>query len=834
VKKETFRRYTVTVALLGGLTLSVGAQANAGPDAATDADSDALPEVTVTARHREESLQDVPLSVQAISGATLELKNTVSLSDITAQTPGLFDQIGNPRNTSLAIRGIGVSSTAGDGLDNMVGVYFDGVYQGRPGMALQDLIDIDSFEVLRGPQGTLFGRNTEAGALNITTQKPTFTQSESVEFTSGNYSFDQAKLILNGPITDSIAYRTVLFGTYSNGWLTNHNAPAFAAAAANEGIYAPTATNEDRLNSQGRYGIRQKFLINASDNLTILLGGDWEREDDSALAGSTEIAQLFGPGSWGPNATAAQQAKVTAGLNALANLRSFGGVQNWIPTVDPTTDVGNSLEKLLTTNSGGSITADYKLGWATATSITAGRAWYFFPPQDSDGSPLDVYYNAAISHDTQWSEELRLTSTDKGPIDWQSGFYFFYQDLKDHYIVHQFGADVIPLYDSLIHYGAVSGTPVSTSLIPALTGAQIVENTHVQDHNEAVYGQGTWHITQDFSLTGGVRFTHDEKSGGSPVDLSNLPAAVRSAATTAGAASTLANYGVNGAASGYPLYAWVENNNVSGSASLSYKITPDVLAYATFSNGYQAAALNLNAVVKTGIPAVVHPSTTNNYEIGLKTTLLDQRLTFDIDAYQETLYGYQLTYSQIEPNGTTLRYIANAGNVRSRGLEWDLAAALEGGVRLDFDGAWNDAIFLWAPSVAPPPEVTTPTYDATGKAAPDAPKVTLSLTPSWSYKVGEHESFYTLAQYSFSSSFYSATNISAYSVVPNQFNLNLRAGVQLGDGKYDISLYANNATDQRNIYSRGLLSIPTTSIYFAESQSLAPPATYGITVRAKF
>ena len=830
MKKETFRRYTTTVALLGGLTFSAGVQA----DTRADADSDVVPEVTVTARHREESLQDVPLSVQAISGQTLELKNTVTLSDITAQTPGLFDQIGNPRNTSIAIRGVGVTSSAGDGLDNMVGVYFDGVYQGRPGMALQDLIDIDSFEVLRGPQGTLFGRNTEAGALNITTQKPTFTQSETIELTSGNYSFDQVKLILNGPITDSIAYRTVLFGTYSDGWLPNHNAPAFATAAADEGIYAPTATSENRLNSQGRYGIRQKFLINASDNLTLLLSGDWEREDDSTLAGSTELTQLFGPGSWGLNVTTAQQTKVTEGLNALANLRGFGGVQNWIPTVDPNTDIGNSLERIHTTNSGGSITADYKLGSATVTSITAGRAWYFFPPQDSDDSPLDIYYNAAISHDTQWSEELRLTSTDKGPIDWQTGFYFFYQDLTDHFIVHQFGADVIPLYNALINYGAVSGTPIATSLIPQLTGSQIIENTHVQDHNEAVYGQGTWHITRDFSLTGGLRFTHDEKSGGSPVDLSNLPAASRNAAITAGAAATLANYGVNGSTSGYPLYARVGNNNVSGTVSLAYKVTPDVLAYATFSNGYQAAALNLNAVVKTGIPAVVNPSTTDNYEIGIKTTLLDQRLTFNIDAYQETLYGYQTTYAQIEPNGTILRYVANAGNVRSRGLEWDLTAAPGGGVQLDFDGSWNDAIFLWAPSVAPPPEVSTPTYDATGKAAPDAPKVTLSLTPSWSHRIGEHESFYTYAQYSFSSSFNSATNLSAYSIVPSQFNLNLRAGLQLDDGKYDVSLYANNATDQRNIYSRGVLSIPTTSIYLAESQSLAPPVTYGITVRAKF
>lgn len=787
----------------------------------------------MTARHRAENLQDVPASVQAISGQTLEMKNTVTLSDIVAQTPGLFDQIGNPRNTSLAIRGIGVTASAGDGLDNMVGVYFDGVYMGRPGMALEDLIDIDSFEVLRGPQGTLFGRNTEAGALNITTLKPSFTPSETFEYSSGNDSFSQLKAILTGPLTDNVAYRTVLFGTYQDGWLPNQNDSAFALAAEQEGINAPTAAFEDRLNSQGRYGIRQKFLVNASDDLSILIAGDWEREDDSALATSTEITQLFGPGSWGPNTTAAQQQKVTEALAAMANLRSFGGVESWIPTVNPTTDIGNSREAVYTDQGGASLTADYKLGSATLTSITAWRLWYFYPPQDSDETPLDIYYNAAITHDQQWSEELRLTSSNAGPIEWQSGLYVFYQNLNDHYIVHQFGADVIPLYDALIHYGAVSGTPISTALIPELTGSQVIENTHVQDYNEAAYGQATWHITHKLSFTGGARFTHDKKNGGSPVDLSELPPAVQAAAVTAGAASTLSNYGVNGATSGYPLSASVANNNVSGSASLSYKIAPGTMIYAAFSNGYQAAALNLNAVVKAGIPAVVNPSTTDNYEIGIKTSLLDQRLTLDIDAFQEALYGYQTTYTQIESNGTTLRYIANAGDVRSRGLEWDLEAALGGGLRLSFDGTWDDAIFSSAPSVAPPPEVTTASYDATGKQAPDAPRLTLSATPSWTHGIGAHETFYCYAQYSYSSSFYSATNLSAYSIVPGQFTLNLRAGVQLDDGRYDISAYANNATNQANVYSRALLAVPTTSIYFAETQSLAPPVMYGITVRVK-
>ena len=818
-----------------GQTTTVVQAAALPVEAAAAAGSDSVQEVIVTARHRAESLQTIPVSVQAITGQTLELKNTISLPDIVAQTPGLFDQIGNPRNTSLAIRGLGVTSSAGDGLDNMVGVYFDGVYQGRPGMALQDLIDIDTFEVLRGPQGTLFGRNSEVGALNITTQRPNFTPSQTIEGSFGNYSFVQGKAIINIPLNDKVASRTVLFGTRQDGWLPNENSGRFADAAAAKGIYAPTAiADEDRLNSTARYGIRQKFLIDASDNLSVLIAGDWEHETDSTLAGSTEITQVFGPGAWGPNTTAAQQAKVTNALKAVANLTSFGGVQNFVPTVDPATDIGNSRQAMHTTNAGVSVTADAKLGWANLTSITAWRYWYFNPPQDSDQSPLDIYYNAAVSRDKQWSQEFRLTSNEGGRFDWQTGLYLFYQDLSDHYIVHQFGADVIPLYNALVANGAVAGTPFSTSLIPQLTGAQIIENTHVQDVNGAIYGQGTWHITDKLSLTGGARFTHDRKWGSSPVDLSNLPLAVQGAAVTAGATSTLANYGVNGSTSGYPVNASVSSSNVSGSTSLSYKFTPDTMVYASFSNGYQAAALNLNAVIKPGIPVVVNPSSTDNYEVGIKTSLFDHRLVLSLDAYWEVLYGYQTTYTQVQPNGSILRFVANAGDVRSRGVEWDLTAALGHGLRLSLDGAWNDAIFQSAPSVAPPPEVTTAAFNATGHAAPDAPKLTLSVTPTWEHQIGEHATFYSYAQYSYASSFYSATNLSAYSVIPAQFTLNLRAGVRLDDGKYDVSIYANNATNEQNVYTRALLAVPTTSIYYGTYQSLAPPAMYGVTLRAKF
>jgi len=810
IRSSVRTRQVATIALLSGLALSAPAKAEADDEIdASLTGSNTVQEITVTARHRSENLEDVPVSVQAISGDTLLEKGTITLADLQYEAPGLFNSPSNPRNTSLGIRGIGVTGSAGDGIDNMVGVYFDGVYQGRPGMALQDLIDIDSFEILRGPQGTLFGRNTEAGALNITTNKPDFTPSVWGEASFGNDTFLQQKVILNVPITDKVASRTAVFNTYQDGWVPNNVAAGYAAS--HPGV--PLTSTNDELNGTGRYGIRQQFLIEASDKLTIRIAGDLEREDDSSAA--TEVwTNVFTPTTF----SGALGTKVAKSLAAVEKL-------GWTPQVNSYDDIGNSLEEMRTLQGGVSVTADYNLDWATLTSISAWRFWQFSPLQDSDSTPLDLYeVNTAISRDQQWTQEFRLTSQTGGAIDWQSGLFLFYQNLKDNYIIHQYGADIIPLYD------AYNNKTVSPSILPA--GTQFIENDHVQTQSEAFYGQATWHITDDLSLTGGARFTHDSKSGGSPVDQSqfaNLPAQ----ATTIAPGYT-GNFTGPGT-TGYPLSAAVSTNNVSGSSSLSYKVTPETLVYATFSNGYQGAGLNLNGVINAANEAVVAPSTTDNYEAGVKTTLFDRRLQLNVDVYQEVLYNYQISITP--PISGAKSYIANAGNIRSRGVEWDATAALGGGVRLTFDGAYNDAIFqsnhrdpLNAPFELSGIETTR---DMTGMPAPNAPKVTLTVTPSYNRQIGDHEGFYAYAQYYYSTAFFSGTDDSIYSRIPAQFNLNLRAGVLLEDGKYDVSLYANNATNQHNYLSQSVNTAVVVSSVGTTAQ-LAPPAMYGVTLRAKF
>ncbi len=814
-------------------------------------------EVVVTARRRAENIRDVPISVQAISGQTLERKGTIDLQSLIEQTPGLNSTGGNPRNFSVTIRGIGYAPTAADGLDNAIGVYFDGVYQARPGQVLQDLVDVKSFEVLRGPQGTLFGRNAAAGALNVTFNKPSFTPSQTFEASYGRYDFAQGKAIITGPITENIAFRTAVYGTRSDGWIATPFRPDFKSAALQKGIYSPTATDDTTTAGTGRWGIRQQFLINAG-KLSVNFSGDLNIESDSSSGFSSGggIQELFGPGNWGINTTAAQQARVTNALKALGQLTNFGGVQNWNPAVDPRTNITNNYNHMLTRNAGISLTADYDFGGTTLTSISAWRLWTFDPPQDSDGSPLDIYQNAAFSHSDQFSQEIRLASKRQSPVEWQVGAFLYYSKLKDHYVVHQFGADVIPWYNAYNSLAGTAFTPIPLSFRSQLTGAQIIEDTRVENRNAAVYGQATWHISSALDLTGGLRYTYDRKNGSSPVDTSLLPTALPAGVTNAqlnafhnaidavqrnsGVAYTVPGYPTAVAATGYPLDIKTSNDNVSGTASLSYKITPNLTTYVTYATGFQAGGLDLNNRSLDPTAPAVQPTKTRNIEAGVKASLLDRRLALAVAAYQEKLEGFQTSISFTLPNGTIQRGATNVGDIRARGVEWSIAANFGAGLRLTFDGNYNDAIYTKAPSLPAPAELSyngIASINAKGQRAPYAPKWALSATPSWDFEIGPRSAFYSYAQYSYTTSYGTGVTQSIYTQVPNQFNLNLRAGVRLDGDKYDLSIYANNATNERNIISQALLAAPSgagMTAYLGRTVNYNQPARYGLTFRAKY
>jgi len=467
-------RFSRTFVLLASVSFGVIASpAFAGdrPDADKDASAAPGADIVVTARRQAERAQDVPIALSVVTGDTLERRGGYTLPDIQAQTPSLTAYNSNPRNSSIGIRGIGVSS-ASDGLDTSVGVYIDNVYLGRPGMALADLIDVDRVEVLRGPQGTLFGRNNSAGVLNITTRKPEFTFGATAEVSGGNYNYDQERVSITGPIVDGIfAFRVTGFNTRRDGVLDNI---ATGVAA----------------NSVGRAGIRGQLLATPTSRLTIRLIADYSIEDDTCCVSATKLVL--------PADLSAATGRTLQALAALGYVpqRSLDYTRN------------NAPQNMKTDQKGVSLQADWDTGFATLTSITAWRYWHFDPLQDSDGTPLDVIQvNVAQTRDHQFSQELRLASA-PGKFTWQIGGYLFHQVLRDHFILNQFGNDAGSFYTTY----ARLANPNAAAIVIA-PGSQYLDDVYTTVDSIATFGQANYEITDRLTLTAGIRYTHDRRYG---------------------------------------------------------------------------------------------------------------------------------------------------------------------------------------------------------------------------------------------------------------------------------------------------------------------------------
>jgi len=257
-------------ALSLGLAIPARAADAAAAAAEAEADADAGPEIVVTARHRTEQAQDVPVAISVIDQQSFERTGNFTLGQVQQQVPSLQVVNTNPRNSNITIRGLGAnSSLAVDGLEYGVGFYLDGVYYGRPGQSQFDLVDLQQIEILRGPQGTLFGKNTTAGAINITSREPSFTTEVTGEATLGNWNYHQLRLSGSAPLSDTLAVRLTLADTHRGGFLTNVDDQSKAADCDNfslrgQLLWKPTPDLKIRL--IGDYSEqKQHFILNLLD-----------------------------------------------------------------------------------------------------------------------------------------------------------------------------------------------------------------------------------------------------------------------------------------------------------------------------------------------------------------------------------------------------------------------------------------------------------------------------------------------------------------------------------------------------------------------------------------
>jgi len=434
---------------------TAAAPADAAPDDAPDFSSDQIESVTVSARRVAENVQSVPIPIAVVSGNALEDAGQFRLEELNQRLPSTNVQFGNPRQTSIAVRGLG-NNPANDALESSVGVFLDNVYLGRPGMANADLIDLEQVALLRGPQGTLFGKNTTAGVLNLQTRLPTFQPEFRFEASGGNYGFYQLRGAASGPVVDD-----VLAGRVS-------------VARSREDGFVKDITDGRELNGFNRDGVRGQLLFKPIDTFSLRLIGDYNRETSDCCASALYSA--------GPN----------GGAVYLNFIRNIGGVVVLDPEYRKVTlDTRQHME---VNQGGGSAEANWQVGEYQLTSISAYRNWRFIPTNDADATSIDAITNAGQAvNDEQWTQELRFATPTGRALQTVVGLYYFYQH-QDNWTYTYYGPAA----------GAYTGRPF-------FNNASSTVSQFLGTNSAAVFAQTTWNVTDRWSLTGGGRETYEDK-----------------------------------------------------------------------------------------------------------------------------------------------------------------------------------------------------------------------------------------------------------------------------------------------------------------------------------
>ncbi len=656
-------------------------------------------EIVVTAQGRRQALQDVPLAVSAVSQESLQNSGATDIRQLNQLAPSLLvSSTGTEANGSARIRGIG---TVGDnpGLESSVAVFIDGVYRSRSGIGLNELGEIERVEVLRGPQGTLFGRNASAGLIHVITRRPDFNFGGYAELTYGNYDFIRAAGAITGPLTENIAFRLDVVGARRDGFYEVVNA---------------SGGTEDEVNDRNRIFTRGQLLFEPNDALSIRLIGDYTFRDESccgAVYVETREAADRTPGVPGDFAYATTPNRVASILRSLGGiLPSEGDPYNRLIAVTPGRTYQNE-----TTDWGVSGQVEYDFGNVNLTSITAYRGYKAGGAADIDYGNVDITYRAddgnAYREFQTFTQELRLQGSAFGGIlDWIVGGYFAQETLtlSDNVkfgtqygpfaacrAVAGSGANPTPAFflnpnapgcisTAVVPPGAIPGLPAGATFRQAL-GAQFGAAAPLllagldrlsqlrdlgdqralyeqESRNFAFFTHNIINITDQLSLTLGLRYTRENKDLQASFNNNNTLCPAQQAAlapllanpataATAGAIITLTCTGNSSSAlNGLNIQDDFSEGEFTGTSVLSYQPNNDVLLYASYSRGYKAGGYNLD---RSDLGSALFPRSNadapnlrfapeivNAYELGFK--LSRRNFTFSAAAFHQRFRDFQL------------------------------------------------------------------------------------------------------------------------------------------------------------------------------------------------
>ena len=709
--------------------------------------------VVVTARRVEEVAQEVPIPLSVVDGTLAANTGSFNVNRLKELIPTVQFYSTNPRNSAINIRGLGAPfGLTNDGLEQGVGLYIDGVYYSRPASATLDFLDVDRIEVMRGPQGTLFGKNTTAGAINVSTRRPSFTPGTDLELNVGDLGFVQVKAAATGPLLPKVAGRLSFSGTERSGTVYN-------------------VRTDDRVNDLNNLGLRGQVLFAPSDRLAIAASVDHTRQRPE---GYTQVIAGVAPTLRPANR---QYAQIAADLGYVAP--SFNAF-------DRRTDVDSPLRSYQDLG-GTSVNVDWKLRTGQVTSTTAWRYWNWNPSSDRDfiGLPVTTI-SAAPSKQRQWTQEVRYAGTLSTRVNLVLGAFAFHQTIDSDPVFKQEQGSAAARF--LLAPSANAATP------GLLDGYGYNQSVDYGNTSAAVFGQVAVALTDRLRFLPGIRFNYDHKA----VDFDQQ---VYGGLQTTDPALIALQQSIL-APQAYK--ANVSDANQSGQLTLAYKVARSVNAYATYATGFKSVGLNLNGVPTDASnqpvlgAATVKPEDTRNVEVGLKTEPL-RGVTANISAYDTEIRNFQTQVTNGSV-GVIRGYLANAEKARVRGAEFDGAARVGSNLSIYGAAAYTDGRYVTFKDAPPPLEDTGgPQFeDISGSILPGISKWALSLGGEYGRPAtvfGRSGVFFGALDGSYRSSFSSSATYSRYLVVDGYGLLNVRLGFRAADG-WTISLWSRNLLNQ--------------------------------------
>lgn len=747
--------HLLSVAITAGLLLPMPLAAQVQVPSAA-ADDDRLPEVIVTARRRVEDAQAVPGALSVVGGDLLDQSYTVNTQALTTLIPSLNYSSANPRNTAITIRGLGSSvvavSQANDGLEPGVGFYVDQVYHARPATAAFDFADIEQVEELRGPQGTLFGKNTTAGAINITSRAPTFTREVFAEVSYGDYDFVQARGWASGPINDTVAYRLSGVSTRRNGVIRN--------------------VRDGRDHNQiGTQAVRGQLLLKPDDMVQMRLIADFT---NFQAACCTQVFLRVGESR---RPAARQYPTLAAGLNYRpASTNPY----------DRVTDIDGPLD--VDTNEGGlQAITDWRTGVGTLTSVTAWRFWNWDAENDRDyiGVPIQLSQHIPSRQD-QWSQELRLASDGSGPIDYVVGLYGFRQRITGR---------PISIYGPTAAYWLIGPTTGATSTpVPAnlLDGYAQDGRTDFRTQSYAAFGEVNWRVLDAVTLTGGLRYTHEEKEGAYDTTVSGGLATTNTALVNA-------KLGVLRPQS---YRAEDSDGSLSGRGNVAWQVGEGVLTYASYARGFKSGGINMS-----GLPldaqnrpalatAVVRPERNTTWEAGVKTEGFGQRLILNANLFHTRVTDFQATIVDSAQTVALRGYLSNIPEVTVKGAEADLLALLLPGLTTRAGVAYADGRYTDYPAGPCPLELqtaATAACDLSGRRLASLPRWAITAGVDYVRPVGRGSVFVHVDTAS-RSGVNGDPSLSRFTTLPGYNLTNANLGYRFASG-LEVAVFARNLLD---------------------------------------